>query len=109
MDIEQPDLHYYGGFVRCTRVARMAAEAGLPCMLHMGGTALGYLDAPHFMACIPNALEFQEYKGPSGLPVSCATSSLEPKDGAVRVPSGPGFGYTIDPDFARKPAAVKTD
>jgi L-alanine-DL-glutamate epimerase-like enolase superfamily enzyme len=109
VDIVQPDLHYFGGYVRCMRVARMAAEAGLPCTLHMGGTGLGYLDALHFMACIPNALEYQEYKGPSGIPVTCATSSLRPEDGVVRVPSGPGFGYTVDPDFVRQAARVRTD
>ena len=86
----------------------MFAEAGLPCTLHMGGTGLGYLDALHFMACIPNALEYQEYKGPSGIPVTCATSSLVPKDGVVRVPSGPGFGYTVDPDFVRRAVPVRT-
>jgi L-alanine-DL-glutamate epimerase-like enolase superfamily enzyme len=109
VDIVQPDLHYFGGFIRSMRVARMAAEAGLPCTLHMGGTGLGYLDALHFMACIPNALEYQEYKGPSGVPVACDTSSLQPKDGVVRVPSGPGFGYTVDPDFVRRAVAVKAD
>jgi L-alanine-DL-glutamate epimerase-like enolase superfamily enzyme len=108
VDIVQPDLHYFGGYIRCLRVARMAAEAGMPCTLHMGGTGLGYLDALHFMACIPNALEYQEYKGPSGIPVTCATSSLVPKDGVVRVPSGPGFGYTIDPDFVRQAVLVRT-
>jgi L-alanine-DL-glutamate epimerase-like enolase superfamily enzyme len=107
VDVVQPDLHYFGGFVRCIRVARMAAEAGLPVTLHMGGTGLGYVDALHYMACVPNPLEYQEYKGPSGLPVSCDTSSLQPKDGAVRVPSGPGFGYTIDPEFVRKAVPVK--
>jgi L-alanine-DL-glutamate epimerase-like enolase superfamily enzyme len=108
VDIVQPDLHYFGGYIRCLRVARMAAEAGMPCTLHMGGTGLGYLDALHFMACIPNALEYQEYKGPSGIPVSCATSSLMPRDGVVRVPSGPGLGYTIDPDFVRQAVPVRT-
>lgn len=107
MDVVQPDLHYFGGFIRCMRVARMAAEAGLPLTLHMGGTGLGYLDALHLMACISNALEYQEYKGLSGLPVTCDTSTLEPKDGIVRVPSGPGFGYTLDPDWVRRADVVK--
>jgi L-alanine-DL-glutamate epimerase-like enolase superfamily enzyme len=84
----------------------MAAEAGLPVTLHMGGTGLGYLDALHLMACIPNPLEYQEYKGLSGLPVACETSSLKPENGAVRVPAGPGFGYTLDPDWVRKAAIV---
>ncbi len=108
LDIVQPDLHYFGGFIRCMRVARMAEEAGISCTLHMGGTGLGYLDALYFMACIPNALAYQEYKGQSSIPVSCDTASLKPKDGAVRVPSGPGFGYTIDPDFVRQAVPVKT-
>ena len=30
VQIVQPDLHYHGGFIRATRVARMAAAAGLP-------------------------------------------------------------------------------
>jgi D-galactarolactone cycloisomerase len=106
VDVVQPDLHYFGGYLRCLRVARMAAEAGLPCTLHMSG-GLGYVDALHFMSCIPNALAFQEYKGQSGIPVTCATSSLQPKDGVVRVPSGPGMGYTVDPDFVRKAVPVK--
>jgi L-alanine-DL-glutamate epimerase-like enolase superfamily enzyme len=106
MDIVQPDLHYFGGFIRCMRVARMAAAADIQCTLHMGGTGLGYLDALHFMACIPNAYPYQEYKGPSGLPIKCDPASLRPKDGIVRVPSGPGFGYTVDPDFVRKAVQV---
>lgn len=107
VDIVQPDLHYFGGFIRCMRVARMAAVADIPCTLHMGGTGLGYLDALHFMAVIPNAYPYQEYKGPAGIPVTCATSSLQPKDGMVRVPSGLGFGYVIDPDFVRKAVVVR--
>ena len=31
VDIVQPDLHYYGGFIRSMRVARMAHEAGMLC------------------------------------------------------------------------------
>lgn len=108
VDIVQPDLHYFGGFIRSMRVARMAAEAGLPCTLHMGGTGLGYLDALHFMACIPNALAYQEYKGQSSIPVACETSTLTPKDGVVRVPSGPGMGYTVDPDYVRRAIPVQT-
>jgi L-alanine-DL-glutamate epimerase-like enolase superfamily enzyme len=107
VSVVQPDLHYFGGYIRCMRVARMTAEAGLPCTLHMSG-GLGYLDALHFMSCIPNALPYQEYKGQSGIPVTCETSSLQPKDGVVRVPSGPGFGYTVDPDFVRKAVPVKS-
>jgi L-alanine-DL-glutamate epimerase-like enolase superfamily enzyme len=105
LDVVQPDLHYYGGFIRSMRVARMAHEAGLLCTPHMSGSGLGYLDAAHFASCIPNPVPFTEYKGSADIPISSETSSLKVEHGMVRVPSGPGFGITIDPAFVR--ASVK--
>jgi L-alanine-DL-glutamate epimerase-like enolase superfamily enzyme len=105
VDIVQPDLHYYGGFIRSMQVARMAHAAGMLCTPHMSGSGLGYLDAAHFVSCIPNPVPFTEFKGDADIPVSSETSSLKCENGIVRVPSGPGFGITIDPAFLR--AAVK--
>ncbi len=106
VQIVQPDLHYYGGFIRSIRVARMAALAGMPCTLHMSGAGLGYLDVLHFASCVPNIGPFQEFKGESKIPFSCDTSSLRCKDGTVRVPAGPGFGVTFDTDFVSKAQQV---
>lgn len=105
VDIVQPDLHYFGGYIRATRVARMAEAAGMPCTVHMSG-GLGYLNVLHFVSYIPNPGPYQEFKGESGLPLTCETSTLECKDGSVRCPSGPGFGVTIDPEFVRKAERV---
>ncbi|MES2693413.1 MAG: enolase C-terminal domain-like protein, partial [Verrucomicrobiota bacterium] len=44
VDIVQPDLHYGGGLIRATKVARMAAAAGMTVVPHMSGGGLGYLD-----------------------------------------------------------------
>lgn len=99
VDVVQPDLHYYGGYIRSLRVARMAHEAGLLCTPHMSGSGLGYLDAALFAAIIPNPVPFTEYKGGSDVPVSSPTSSLKVEDGVVRLPTGPGFGYAIDPGY----------
>ncbi|MGE3779195.1 MAG: mandelate racemase/muconate lactonizing enzyme family protein, partial [Pirellulaceae bacterium] len=41
VDIVQPDLHYGGGLIRATQVARMAAHAGLSVVPHMSGGGLG--------------------------------------------------------------------
>ena len=108
LDIVQPDLHYYGGFIRSMRVARMAHAVGMLCTPHMSGSGLGYLDAAHFASCIPNPVPFTEFKGDAEIPVSSDTSSLKVKDGMVRVPSGPGFGITIDPGFLRASLKVTT-
>ena len=108
VDIVQPDLHYYGGFIRSIRVARMAHALGMLCTPHMSGSGLGYLDAVHFVSCIPNPVPFTEFKGDPDIPVSSETSSLKCENGVVRVPSGPGFGITIDPTFLRSAAKVTT-
>jgi L-alanine-DL-glutamate epimerase-like enolase superfamily enzyme len=108
VDVVQPDLHYYGGFLRALRVARMADAAGLPCTPHMSGSGLGYLDLLHFVSCIPNPAPFHEYKGQSDIPFTCATSTLECKDGMIRTPSGPGFGIEIDPAFVKQAVSVTT-
>jgi L-alanine-DL-glutamate epimerase-like enolase superfamily enzyme len=101
VDIVQPDLHYHGGFIRCLRVARMAHAAGLLCTPHMSGSGLGYLDAVHFVSCIDNPVPFTEFKGNAEIPVSSPTSSLLCERGTVRVPTGPGFGITVDAAFVR--------
>ena len=108
VDIVQPDLHYYGGFIRSLRVARMAHAAGMLCTPHMSGSGLGYLDAAIFAAIIPNPVPFTEYKGSAEIPVSSATSSLKVEGGMVKVPTGPGFGVTIDPAFVREAVKVTT-
>ena len=77
VDIVQPDLHYYGGFIRSMRVARMAHAAGMLCTPHMSGSGLGYLDAAHFASCIPNPVPFTEFKGDADIPVTSETSSSE--------------------------------
>jgi L-alanine-DL-glutamate epimerase-like enolase superfamily enzyme len=108
LDIIQPDLHYYGGFIRSMRVARMAHAAGLLCTPHMSGSGLGYLDAAIFAACIPNPVPFTEFKGDSDIPATSETSSLKCENGVIRLPSGPGFGITIDPTFMREAVKVTT-
>jgi L-alanine-DL-glutamate epimerase-like enolase superfamily enzyme len=107
LDIVQPDLHYGGGFIRATQVARMAAAAGLSVVPHMSGGGLGYLDVVHFASFTPNIGPFMEFKGNTDLPVECPTSSLRCEKGLVRCPSGPGFGVRLDPAFVKKAVSVR--
>jgi L-alanine-DL-glutamate epimerase-like enolase superfamily enzyme len=107
VDIVQPDLHYGGGFIRATKVARMAAAAGMTVVPHMSGGGLGHVDVVHFASWTPNIGPFMEFKGNTDLPVVCDTSSLRCEDGKVRAPSGVGFGVKIDPDFVRRAQPVK--
>jgi L-alanine-DL-glutamate epimerase-like enolase superfamily enzyme len=108
LDIVQADLHYGGGFIRATKVARMAAAAGMTVVPHMSGGGLGYLDVVQFASFTPTIGPFMEFKGNTDLPVECPTSTLRCEKGVVRCPTGPGFGVRIDPDFVKRAAVVST-
>jgi L-alanine-DL-glutamate epimerase-like enolase superfamily enzyme len=101
-DIIQPDLHYFGGYIRCTKVARMAAAAGMPCTLHLSEFGFAYLNVLHFASYVADPGPFQEFKGETTIPFTCDTSPLTCKNGVARCPSGPGFGIRIDPDYVRR-------
>jgi L-alanine-DL-glutamate epimerase-like enolase superfamily enzyme len=100
VDVVQPDLFYYGGLVRSIRVARMAHAAGLKCDTHISGTGLGFLYMAHFVASIPNAGAFQEYKSFDGkIPLDAPAQTLAPVAGRLLCPPGPGFGIELDPKW----------
>jgi L-alanine-DL-glutamate epimerase-like enolase superfamily enzyme len=103
----QQDLFYFGGMIRCMKVARMADALGYPCVPHISGTGLGYIYMMQFVSAIPNAGPYHEYKGLStGIPFECKTSSLKPEDGILHLPRGIGSGVEIDPDFIGKHRVV---
>jgi L-alanine-DL-glutamate epimerase-like enolase superfamily enzyme len=107
VDVVQPDLLYFGGFVRSIRVARMAAAAGIPCTPHMSGGGLGYLYVAHFASCVQNAGPYQEFKGTDdSLPVTSSTSPLTSVGGILKVPTDPGLGVTIDPAYVKRTTLV---
>jgi L-alanine-DL-glutamate epimerase-like enolase superfamily enzyme len=108
LDIVQPDMFYFGGMIRSMKVARMAEAFNMPCVPHISGSGLGYLYMMHFVSAVPNAGPFHEFKGfNTNIPLECKTSNLESVDGIVSVPSGPGLGIEIDPDFIRKHKVLK--
>ncbi len=107
VDVAQPDLHYFGGYLRTIRVARMANAAGIPCTVHMSGRGLGYVDVCHLTSCIDDPGPYQEFKGEGDIPVTCDTSSLQCENGIVKVPTGPGYGVTIDDSFVRNATVVR--
>ncbi len=91
VDIVQPDLHYYGGLIRSTRVARMAAVAGMPTTVHISG-GFGFVYMLHFASITPDIGRFQEYKRGIEKYADWFDPPLAIHSGALTVPSGPGVG-----------------
>ncbi len=91
VDIVQPDLHYYGGLIRSTRVARMAAVAGMPTTVHISG-GFGFIYMLHFASFTPDIGLYQEYKRNIERYADWFDPPLKIRDGAITVPQGPGVG-----------------
>ena len=107
LEIVQPDTNYFGGMIRSMKVAHMAKALGKRCTPHMSGGDLGFLYMMHFVSALPNALEHHEFKGfKTHVQFECKTSPLKSVDGLVKVPTGPGLGIDLDPDFVKKHKSV---
>ncbi|MBL9136459.1 MAG: mandelate racemase/muconate lactonizing enzyme family protein [Verrucomicrobiales bacterium] len=109
IEIVQPDSYYFGGMIRSVKVGRMAAAFGKSIVPHMSGGGLGFLYNIHLVSALPNAGAHHEFKG-LNTPVrfECRTSPLKVVNGKLKVPTGPGSGIDLDPDFVREHQPVKT-
>lgn len=103
LDVVQPDIFYYGGMIRSMRVARMAAARDRICVPHISGSGLGFLYMAHFVSALENAGPYHEFKERTAeLPYECPTASLGVTDGTLKVPTGPGAGVVVDPDYVKR-------
>ena len=108
LQVVQPDTYYFGGMIRSMKVALMAHALGKKCTPHMTGGGLGFLYMIHFVSALPNALHYHEFKGlKTEIIYDCKSSPLEVVDGMLKVPTGPGSGVEIDPEFISKFQIVK--
>lgn len=109
LDIVQPDNYYFGGLIRSMKVARMAAAFGKQFIPHMSGGGLGYVYNICLVSAVPNAGEHHEFKGyQTHVRFECKTSPLRVVEGKIQVPSGPGFGVDLDPDWVKRHEVVRT-
>lgn len=107
IDVVQPDNYYFGGMIRSIKVARMAEAFGKTFIPHMSGGGLGYIYNSHIVSVCPNAGLHHEFKGfGTHVPFECPTSALKITNGKIKIPTGPGSGVIIDPDFIKKHEVV---
>ena len=93
-DMIQPDISWAGGFTECLRIAREAAELGIPTWLHQAGTPWGL----HLTACLPIPCMAETF-GPSRDGIENELYRRlrpEPRDGFFSLNDTPGFGVDLD-------------
>jgi L-alanine-DL-glutamate epimerase-like enolase superfamily enzyme len=94
LQIVQPDLHYYGGFIRTTRIARMAESANIPITIHISNRNAGYAEMVNFCSFTPNIGRFQELKSGMEETAHLFDPPIHAKDGNLNVPTGFGLGMS---------------
>ena len=104
MDIIHPNLSFAGGFTGTKKIADYAYLFRTPVALHNVGSLVLTCANAHFGASIEN---FYRSESQLGRPNHCiegmaAGNPPEVRKGMLRVPTSPGLGLEINPDFLKK-------
>jgi L-alanine-DL-glutamate epimerase-like enolase superfamily enzyme len=103
LQIVQPDLHYYGGFIRTTRVARMAEKANVPISVHISNRNAGYVEMVNFCSFTPNIGRFQELKTGMEETAALFDPPIKAENGFLNVPTAHGMGMVHAEEILKKP------
>jgi L-alanine-DL-glutamate epimerase-like enolase superfamily enzyme len=107
VDVIQPDICYLGGMTRTLRVAKMAADAGIPVTPHCANQSMVTLFTMHLLRAIPNAGKYLEFsiEGSDYYPWQddlFVTSPYAISDGKATVTDAPGWGVEVRADWLDK-------
>ncbi len=100
-DVVQPDILYFGGLIRTTKVARMADLAGMTITPHVsGGFCFVYI--LHLTSYTPNIGNYQESKKSIELTNRFLDGQIELKDGVLNIPDTIGLGIREDNEIIQE-------
>ncbi len=107
VDVLQPDVMYMGGIWRTMKVVAMAKAAGMPVTPHSANLSLVTICTMHLLGAIPNPGKYLElsieeadyYPWQQGLFIG---DPFKVEAGKVTIPSEPGWGVTINPDWLNR-------
>ena len=102
LSVVQPDVAKWGGVSGAMEVAELARKAGATCALHYMGTAVGLATSIHVMAATGGVGPVELDANPNPLRTELGALDLSVNSGRIRVPAGPGIGFTPDPDALRR-------
>jgi L-alanine-DL-glutamate epimerase-like enolase superfamily enzyme len=99
-----PDLAFAGGITGTRKIADYAAQFRTPVALHnVGSLILTYANA-HFGGSIQNFYRSESQLGRPNRYIEgmAAGSPPDVRQGLLKVPTGPGLGLEINPDFLKQ-------
>ena len=107
MQIVQPDMNYNGGIIRAKRVARLAEKLGKTIVPHNTQTGANSVNILQFASCTKNATPYMEYpwRAPQQTP-TWYKPDFKIVNGKIQVPTTPGMGLEIDPDYLKQAIVV---
>lgn len=96
VDIIQPDLSTSGGILETKRIGDMAQEYGVPMAMHMAGSPVAALANAHCAAATEGFLVMENHSVDVPWWDSVVNGVEKPiiNKGFIRVPEGPGLGFT---------------
>ena len=105
VDIIHPDLAFAGGITGTRKIADYAYVMRVPVALHnVGSLVLTYANA-HFGSSIHNFYRSESQLGRPGRYIegmAVGATAPEVRGGMLKVPTGPGLGLEINPDFLKQ-------
>lgn len=106
VDIVMPDLSWGGGLTEGRKIASLADTYYLPVTCHDTIGPVALWAAVHLMLHIPNAMIMETVRGYiDGWYDEVVTDRIPVSDGHISVPSKPGLGTALHPNFLNRPNA----
>ena len=103
VDVVQPDVCYLGGFTKALRVAALAGAADIRCTPHAANHSLVLVFTLHLLGALENAGPYVEFSIEPDRDYPWQVGMYEPRrevvGGMVSIPTGPGWGVEISPDW----------
>lgn len=102
LGVVQPDVAKWGGVSGTMAVGRHARNHGARCCMHFMGTGLGLAASLHLLAVIGGDGRVELDLNENPLRAELGAIDLQVRNGALRVPRGPGFGFEPEPAALRR-------
>lgn len=94
----QPDPASAGGITTAARVIDLAATAGVGCVPHVWGTAIGLAASLQLIATVPGETMLEFDRTPNPIRQAIVTEPILNDADTVAIPDGPGIGVEVDPE-----------